>query len=61
MSLWECKCGHVEEGDDSPEECMRCGRLDAFVEIAEGAAEDDDSELLDEMLSSKDMWRSKKK
>ena len=33
--MWECKCGHVEYGEESPEECPKCYTLDSFTQLPE--------------------------
>ena len=60
MSLWECKCGHIEEGLNSPDECIRCGRLDEFVEVIEEDVASDEDSAIDEMLSEKEIRRAGK-
>ncbi len=38
--MWECKCGFVDYGEESPEECPDCLSLDSFTKLPE--------ELIDE-------------
>lgn len=33
--MWECKCGNTIYGEESPEECDKCFRLDSFVQLPE--------------------------
>ena len=33
--VWQCKCGHIEHGDDVPEDCPKCLRVGKFIPIPE--------------------------
>tara|TARA_Y100000310_G_C20103065_1_gene543655 strand:+ start:117 stop:308 length:192 start_codon:yes stop_codon:yes gene_type:complete len=59
MPMWECACGHIEESEESAKECVHCGRLDEFSEVANNIPEDTDNELIDNVLEDKDSWRFK--
>jgi hypothetical protein len=37
---WECKCGNVEHGENPPEECEQCWRLNSFNKMPEGIEEE---------------------
>lgn len=38
--VWECKCGHIEHGDDIPEDCPKCFRVGKFKPIPEDQIEE---------------------
>ncbi len=38
--MWECSCGHVEYGDEEPEECEKCGKLNSFIKMPEEIVEE---------------------
>lgn len=31
--MWECSCGNVVYGEEEPEECGKCGRLNNFIKM----------------------------
>lgn len=56
---WECSCGHIVYGDESPDQCPSCNKVDSFVQLPEELRTErehsflEDSfqeELLDEQL-----------
>lgn len=38
--MWECSCGNVVYGDEEPEECEKCGKLDSFIKMPEEIVEE---------------------
>ncbi|MCK4553107.1 hypothetical protein KAT80_02800 [Candidatus Pacearchaeota archaeon] len=32
---WECECGHIEYGENPPEECKKCGKINSFAKLPE--------------------------
>ncbi|MBI2452601.1 hypothetical protein HYV50_06030 [Candidatus Pacearchaeota archaeon] len=48
--MWECACGQLEHGEDSPEECMKCGKINSFVKLPEELIEEREREFTEEEL-----------
>ncbi len=46
---WECECGYIEYGEDSPEECPKCHAIDSFLKIPEEIVDERSDNELDEM------------
>lgn len=38
---WECKCGNVEHGEEPPEECASCWRINSFNKMVEEGMEEE--------------------
>jgi hypothetical protein len=50
--MWECACGQIERGEESPEECADCGKLDEFMKVPEELVEQREKDLVEkEMLN----------
>lgn len=32
---WECECGHTAYGEEAPEECPKCNKIDSFIKLPE--------------------------
>ena len=45
---WECSCGHIEYGEESPEECSKCFSLDSFVKLPEELVNERSREMPEE-------------
>ena len=48
--MWECECGHVERGEESPEECFKCGKMDSFTKLPEVIANEREKDEMEEVL-----------
>ena len=33
--MWECECKHIEYGENPPEECPKCHKIDSFIKLPE--------------------------
>ena len=50
--MWECMCGQLERGEEAPEECTDCGKLDQFMKVPEELVEQREKDLIEkEMLN----------
>ncbi len=49
--IWECSCGAVEYGEESPEECLKCSNLNSFTQLPEELVEEREKDLSQEILS----------
>lgn len=58
--MWQCSCGHVEYGDENPEECNRCGQMDSFVKLPEEIVEERERELKEDVSIISVMPKNKK-
>lgn len=38
--MWECECGHIEYGENPPEECPKCYKIDSFTKLPEEIVEE---------------------
>lgn len=47
---WECSCGHVEYGEESPEECSSCNRLESFVRLPEEIIAEREKEMSSDLM-----------
>jgi len=49
---WECECGFRHGGNEAPEECPECQRIDSFIKVPNELLIDEeiDEELNDEEL-----------
>ena len=47
--LWECVCGFSEYSNSSPEECLKCGKLDSFEQVPEELLEERERDLPEEL------------
>ncbi len=46
--VWECECGFIHYGEDAPEECPKCGRIERFTRLPEELADRGDEEDFEE-------------
>ncbi len=44
--MWECKCGHLEYGEEPPEDCPKCLRINNFTQVPEDLMEQKTGGLL---------------
>ena len=51
--MWECACGHIEYGEEEPEECPKCGKVDNFIKMPEEIVEEREKEMLEEKTNVK--------
>jgi|SRR3989344_6548185 len=58
--MWECKCGHIEYGEEAPEECPECFAIGSFVQLPEEIMKEREKELGGESLEEKEILRAKK-
>ncbi|MCH7568264.1 MAG: hypothetical protein IIA87_02480 [Nanoarchaeota archaeon] len=33
--MWECECGHTEYDKISPQECIKCWKINSFIQVPE--------------------------
>jgi len=38
--MWECECGNIEHGDETPDECSKCHKVDSFTQLPEEIVEE---------------------
>lgn len=46
--MWQCQCTHITYGEEAPEECIKCGRMDSFIRLPEELAAEREKDLADE-------------
>ncbi|MAG07414.1 hypothetical protein CMI46_01200 [Candidatus Pacearchaeota archaeon] len=44
--MFECACGEVEYGEEAPEECSACGKLDGFIEMPEEIIKEREADMM---------------
>ena len=49
---WECSCGHIEYGEESPEECTTCSRLESFVRLPEEFIAEREKEMSEDLIEN---------
>jgi len=47
--VWECKCGHHERREKTPEQCIKCGDIECFEKVPEELVEDREKDMVEEM------------
>ena len=45
---WECSCGILKYGEESPDECLKCGGLDSFIKMPAEIIEEREKDLVRE-------------
>lgn len=48
--VWQCKCGHLEHGDDIPDDCPKCFAVGKFFPVPEDQI---DEKMEEEFLAMK--------
>lgn len=43
--VWECSCGHIEYGEEMPEECPECFRLESFAQLPQEIVEEREKDM----------------
>ena len=47
--VWECKCGYLENGEEAPEECPDCFKLDSFTKLPEELILEREKDMTEEL------------
>jgi len=45
---WECSCGHIVYGIESPDQCPSCNKVDSFVQLPEELRTERERSFLDD-------------
>ena len=51
--VWECSCGNIFRGEESPEECEKCSSLDSFMQLPEEIIKSREEDMVEEDSSVK--------
>ena len=46
--VWECSCGKMITAEEPPEECVKCGNLDSFMQIPEDVLKSREQEIFED-------------
>ena len=47
--MWECKCGYVDYGEESPEECPDCLSLESFTKLPEELIDEREKDMSEDL------------
>ena len=51
--MWECSCGNAAYGENAPEECEKCHKIDNFIKLPEEIEKEIEKDLKEEEYGRK--------
>jgi len=45
---WQCECGQIEYGEEPPEECQNCYKINSFTKMPEEIINETDEDETDD-------------